>query len=144
MGEAGKKLISVLTFVAGFMAVGYAIDAYREHQVRVKAESKLERLKQDAAQHHPGVPPSVAMQQEASEMAKNELDNEPNEKKRHLKAAGNFFGFYFVNDRERADYCYGNSVDITPFVARLSQLHETELTRVREIIAGTDVSEEKI
>jgi hypothetical protein len=144
MRDNTKKIVSMLVFVAALLAVRYAFDAYREHAAMNEASNTLEQIKSDAAREHPELPASVAMQQEAVAMTSERLDNESDAEKKLTLAAGNFFGFYLINVRERADYCRNNGVDIAPFVSTFQMLHVVELERARDIIAGTDATEEKI
>lgn len=144
MGEGTKKVISILAFIAAFIAVRYSFDAYREHAAKAEVSNTIEQIKTEAAREHPELPASVAMQKEAVAMASKRIDQESDAEKRLALAAGNFFGFYLINVRERADYCRKNGVDIAPFVSTFQTLHVAELEKARGILAGTEATEEKI
>lgn len=143
--NANKKIVvSVLVFVAALLVVRYAFEAYREHAAMTEASNTIEQIKTDAAREHPDLPASVAMQKEAVAMTSERLDKESDAEKKLAIAAGNFFGFYLINVRERADYCRKYGVDIAPFVSTFQTLHLAELERARGIVAGTEATEDKI
>jgi len=138
-----KKAMSVAAFIVAFVAVKYGMEAYREHEAIAKVEKSLDQLKADATQKHPDVPISIAMQQEATEKATKTITSETDELRRANTAADMFWGFYFVNVRERPEFCREQGVDIQPFVKAFERVHVNEVAKARSIYAGVSADENK-
>jgi len=139
-----KKILTLLVFVAAFFMVRYGMDLYHEHTTVAKIEQLMENIKKEGVQKHADAPVSEAMHKEAVEQTSVKLKSEPDKRKRLETAAGNFFGFFLVNTRERAEFCREQGVDIAMFVSAFERGHTTELANARSALSNSSVSEDKL
>ncbi len=139
-----KNSLGILAFIAAFLAVKYGMQAYREHQSVAKVEQSLSQMQTEAAQKHPDAPASIALQQLATEQASKKIASETDAQKRASTAADMFWGFYFINVRERPEFCREQGTDIQPFVKAFEKGHTKELTQARTIYARSSADENKV
>lgn len=139
-----KHALSVAAFVIAFVAVKYGMHAYREHQSVAKVEQSLSQLQVDATQKHPDVPVSVAVQQEATERASKKMAAEPDDQKRANTAADMFWGFYFINVRERPEFCRVQGADIQLFVKAFERIHTNEFAKAKSLYVRSSADENKL
>ena len=139
-----KNALAVAAFIIAFIAVKYGMQAYREHQSVAKVEQSLNQLQSDATQKHPDVPVSVAVQQEATEQASKKIAAETNDQKRANTAADMFWGFYFVNVRERPEFCGEQGTNIQSFVKAFERIHAKEYSKAKSIYAQSSADENKV
>lgn len=142
--ELAKKALAVVAFVIAFIAVKYGMQAYREHQSVAKVEQSLNQLQADATQNHPDVPISVAAQQEATEQASRKMAAEKDDQKRARTAADMFWGFYFINVRERPEFCREQGEDILLFVKAFERIHADEFAKAKSIYVISSADENKV
>lgn len=138
-----KKLLPVVAFIAAFIAIKYGMETYREHETVAKAGKTLDKIKADAIQKHPDDPISMAMQQEATEVTTKMITSQTDDLKRANISADIFWGFYFINVRERPEFCREQEVDIQPFVEEFERSHITEVSKARAIYAKVLADENK-
>ena len=139
-----KHVLSILAFITAFLAVKYGIQAYREHQAISKVEQSMSQMQAEAAQKNPGAPVSIALQQVATEQASMKIASITDSQKRASTAADMFWGFYFINVRERPEFCREQGADIQPFVKAFENGHTKELTQARTIYARSSADELKV
>jgi hypothetical protein len=139
-----KKILAVAAFGIAFVAVKYGIQAFRDYQAADKVEQSLTQLQADATRKHSDIPVSEAMQLEAIEQTSNKLAAEPDEQKRAARAANFFWGFYFINVRERPEFCEEHGTRIQSFVGAFEKIHASEYTSAKTIYARMAEDESKI
>lgn len=89
MNGIGKKLLSVVAFIAAFVAVKYGIETYREHKAVAAVEKSLRQIESDGTKRHPNLPVSEAIQQEAIAKTSEKPNAEADKRKRLQTAARN-------------------------------------------------------
>ena len=139
-----NNALGILAFIIAFLAVKYGMQVYREHQAVAKVEQSISQMQTEAAQKHPDVPASIALQQVAIEQAYKKMASETDVQKRASSAADMFWGFYFINVRERPEFCREQDTDIQPFVKAFENGHIKELAQAKTIYARSSVDENKL
>jgi len=147
-GGIAKNALSVLGTIIAFVVIGAVmksvVRAPRERDAISKGEKFMEQLQADATRKHPDIPISQAMRQESSERATQKLTSETDELKRTNIAADMFWGFFFLNTRERPEFCREQGVDIQPFVKAFELAHKNEIAKARSIYARASVDEKTL
>ncbi|MFL6621879.1 MAG: hypothetical protein ACJ8NR_04595 [Sulfurifustis sp.] len=144
MHGLGKKVLSVLVFVAAFVVVKYGFDAYQRYKTQANVEASMAKLKADGVKNNPNLPVSEAMGREAVAKTSEQLSAEGDEKTRRARAASSYFGFYLVNTRTRPEFCRQQNVDITPFVSAFEREHKAESAQARAALAAVDTDENQL
>jgi uncharacterized protein involved in response to NO len=116
MNAIDKRVIAGVAGVVCFFAIAVVGSRlYLEKRAVAHVQQETEQIRREAAARHPDQPLSLAMAKDASAKMSAELHNEPDEKRRQLRAAAVFYGFYEANTVVRAEYCRELGVDIAAF-----------------------------
>lgn len=142
MTKAIKKIGAILVFIAVFASVKYGIQQYHAHNAITDIENNLTQVKRDAVAKRPDVVESEALRQEFVEITTKKLNSESDPKRKLKTAAANFYGFYLINVRGRAEYCREYGVDISPFVSEFARIHVNELARAEKISSDESITAE--
>ena len=134
----------ILVSMFAFIVARSVVEKIIEQSGRNKRDNGFEQLKADAVGQHPDAPVSEAIRQESVESATKKLNVETDAQKRAQSAAAMFWGFLFVNTRERAEFCREQGVDIQPFVSAFEQAHANQIAKAKSILARTATDEEKL
>ncbi len=121
-----KSVIWIVSFAAAFIAVQYGMDYYQEYTAVNKANRQIEAIREDVRKNNPDEPEVLAVQQAAIKKAEENINSKGTQRERVQTAAGTFLGFYFVNYRQRAEYCHEKDVDISPFTSAFKESHKEE------------------
>lgn len=89
-------------------------------------EDEYSRLVKEGLAENPDMPASVAAQKRARVVGAEQLAEAGSDSERNMIAAGQFWGFLYVNTRARSRYCDDVGVDITPFAEAFAKAHERE------------------
>lgn len=140
MKDITRLILGVLILVLALAAAKTGLQTYREHRAVAAADQKLEQLQAQAQARHPGEPAALALKKEASASATAQLQGEADASKRDRSAADMFWGYYFMNTRNRPEYCRTKGVDIHSFVAAFEAANADEVRAARAIYrrAGAD------
>ncbi|MGH8556766.1 MAG: hypothetical protein ACRESZ_04755 [Methylococcales bacterium] len=72
------------------------------------------------------------------------MSAETNDQKRANTAADMFWGFYFVNVRERSEFCEEQATNIQTFVKAFEKIHVNEFSKAKSIYARSSADENKV
>lgn len=142
----GGTRVALLVLVVAALALGLrlGVEQWRESALVGEVDAAVEDIRAQAVARHPGLPEPVAMAREASAMAAARLAAEPDPDKRRVMAAGNLFGVYFLNTRQRPAFCRDLGVDIGPFVAAFERINAKTLAAARAALESSPVAENEL
>lgn len=72
------------------------------------------------------------------------MRNQNSDYKKSLTAAANFFGFYFINTRNRSDYCQALGVRIQSYVDAFKANNQVEFNEASKIIATSTTPDPEV
>ncbi|MPW16715.1 hypothetical protein GCT13_07140 [Paraburkholderia sp. CNPSo 3157] len=131
-----RRVIAGVAGVVCFFAIAVVGSRfYLEKRAVARVQQETEQIRREAAARHPDQPLSLAMAKDASARMSAELHNESDEKKRQLRAAAVFYGFYEANTVVRTEYCRELGVDIGPFVKAFESRHVDLLQKAKKLSA---------
>ncbi|MEM5436225.1 hypothetical protein [Paraburkholderia diazotrophica] len=136
MNTIDRRVFAGVAGVVCFFAIAVVGSRfYLEKRAVAHAQQEAEQIRREAAARHPDQPLSLAMAKDASARMSTELRNESDEKRRQLRAAAAFYGFYEANTVVRAGYCRELGVDIAPFVRAFESRHVDLLQKAKKLSA---------
>lgn len=143
-GGRWRVAVIVLVAVAAAVAVRFGLDQYQEQALVAEVDEAVDRIRERGVRRHPDLPVSEAMRREALATINERLAAEDDPVKRRVMAAGNFFGLWFMNTRQRPAWCAERGVDITPFVAAFRDNNAEVLAAARAALQDSPVSEDRL
>lgn len=144
MKDGTRVALLVLGVGALALVLRLGAEEWRERALVEEVDEAVEDIKTQAARRHPGLPEPAAMEREALEMAGARLAAEADPVRRRVMAAGNFFGIYFLNTRQRLAFCHDLGVDIGPFVAAFERVNAKTLAAARAALESSPVGEAEL
>jgi len=133
-----KIVVSIVSFVAAFIGVQYAIDYSRELEVRNQIEQEFESIRRRAIGNGAGEDSLLSLKEIAISRSEERINSIIGQEEREKFAAGTFIGFYLVNVRERSKYCKELGIDITPFIDEFKKIHKEEYEASLRILSFDD------
>ncbi len=133
----GKKIVSVVIFLAVFFGIRYGMDYYQKYSNAKQLNQEITALRETAREAYPDDHESVALQKAAVKSLEENLNSKASDEEKLQTAAGSFFGFYLVNYRQRTDYCKDQGVDITSFANAFKQAHTNEFAIAEKALSTT-------
>jgi hypothetical protein len=142
MNNTKYIIIGLLVFIAVSIATVFGLKVYRERHFVTTIDTTIDQLKTEAQKTHPKDSAAEGMQKAATDLIEKNLAKQPDDQKKALVAANTFWGFYYVNVRERKNFCNEQGVDIAPFVVAFTEGHKNELRKFRTITKLSDEGNE--
>lgn len=139
-----RVALLVLAVAALAVVLRLGVDEWRERALVAEVDEAVEDIRTRAARRHPGLPEPAAMEREASERVAARLAAEPDGTRRRVMAAGNFFGLYFLNTRQRPAFCRELGVDIGSFVAAFEGVNAKVLAAARAALEASPLTEAEL
>ncbi len=140
----GKHIVSIISFALAFFAIQYGMDYYREYSAVNKANAEIEAIREEVRQNNPDEPEVLAVQEAAIKKAEENINSKGTQKEKVQTAAGTFLGFYLVNFKQRAEYCQGQGVDISPFINAFKESHKNEYAIAVKAISAAPSDVDKL
>lgn len=144
MKRTGIIVVLIGAAVAGLAGYeGLKWLAKQNRPTAADVTKKVDALRTEAAQKHPGLSQTDAMKQVAAAKAGATMKN-TSPAQRSKVAAETAFGSYFMNTRVRQAHCRQLGVDISGFASAYERIHAEEFAKANAIYAGLGRSPESL